>query len=131
MNDSGCRLTSENRLALLMHDCLGEYRGKMGDGLLRYSAAPTVAVIDHSKVGRRIRELTGIESSAPVVGSVREALECKPDTLVLAISPPGGIMPDGWFSEIKEAVAAGLNLVNGLHAPLADHPEIEPRSEER
>src|SRR5207253_2030875 len=94
MNHQGCRLSGDNRLALLMHDCVGEYRGKMGDGLLRYSAATTVAVIDRSKLGGSLLELTGVASSAPIVDSVREALVYQPDTLVLAISPPGGVMPN-------------------------------------
>ena len=42
------RLTPENRVVLLMHDVLGHYSGKIGNGLLRYSVAPIVAVIDRA-----------------------------------------------------------------------------------
>jgi uncharacterized NAD-dependent epimerase/dehydratase family protein len=118
------RLTAQNRLALLMHDALRQPYGKMGFGLMRYSVAPVVVVIDRTQVGKSLHALTGIACNAPIVGSVQEALAYQPDTLVPAIAPPGGALPSDWWKEIKAGVAAGLSLVNGLHRPLADDPEL-------
>ena len=125
MNDAP-RLTPQNRLALLMHDALDKSYGKMGFGLMRYGAAPTVVVIDRSQVGQSVQAITGIPCDAPVVGSLREALAFGPDTLVPAIAPPGGALPDDWMPEIEEALRAGLSLVNGLHAPMANDLSLAP-----
>ena len=109
-----------------MHGVVTHFSGKMGFGLMRYGTAPTVVVIDRTRAGGDLRELTGIPCDAPIVSSVREALTYGPDTLVPAIAPPGGILPADWWEEIRVGVAAGLNLVNGLHRPLASDPELAP-----
>ena len=46
MQSAKCGLTADNRLALLMHEAVTSPYGKMGFGLMRYGAAPVVAVID-------------------------------------------------------------------------------------
>src|SRR5262245_55297846 len=109
-----------------MHGAVTSYFGKMGFGLMRYGVAPTVVVIDRETAGDDLRKLTGIDCDAPIVATVREALAYSPDTLVPAVAPPGGILPADWCEEIKEGVAAGLNVVNGLHRPLADDQELLP-----
>lgn len=109
-----------------MHDTVGESNGKMGYGLMRYGVAPVAAVIDRAHTGRGLRALTGIPCDAPIVASVREALALGADTLVPAIAPPGGALPPDWWEDVKEAVAGGMSLVNGLHRPLASDPELAP-----
>jgi len=118
------RLTPDNRLVLLMHDAVGTASGKMGYGLLRYGASPVVAVVDRSKVGQRLSDLTGIASDVPIVASIADALPLGPDVVVPAIAPSGGVMPTDWRPEIVYALSAGLSLVNGLHAPMATDPEL-------
>jgi uncharacterized NAD-dependent epimerase/dehydratase family protein len=118
------KLTPENRLALLMHDTVGQSNGKMGYGLMRYGVAPVVVVIDRSNAGRSLRELTGIDCDAPIVASVAESLAFGPDTLVPAIAPPGGALPEEWWRDVKAGLAARMSLVNGLHRPLANDPEL-------
>lgn len=119
-------LTPHNRLALLMHGAVAGPSGKMGFGLMRYGVAPVVVVIDRSQAGKTIRQVTGIPCDAPIVATVQEALAYRPDAIVPAIAPPGGDLPPAWFAEVKEGVAAGLSLVNGLHRPLASDPELLP-----
>jgi uncharacterized NAD-dependent epimerase/dehydratase family protein len=119
-------LTEQNRLAILMHEGIRSLFGKTGIGLLRYSRAPVVAVIDHECAGQSLFALTGIPREVPIVASVQEALAYQPDTLVIGIAPPGGMLPEPWWQEVKQAVQAGLNLVNGLHLLMADHPELKP-----
>ena len=120
------RLTSENKIALLMHDALGMGNGKMGSGLLRYSEAPVVVVIDRAAAatGKSVREITGIPSDAPIVRTVAHALAFGPDVLVPAIAPSGGKLPPEWVAEVQEALSAGLSLANGLHTPMATDPAL-------
>lgn len=120
------RLTPENRLALLLHEYTGKSEGKMAYGLLRYGVAPTVCVIDRANAGGDLYALTRIDGArgVPIVGSVAEALGLPepPDTLVPAIAPAGGRLPDDWLADVRAAFEGGLSVVNGLHAPL-DTPE--------
>jgi uncharacterized NAD-dependent epimerase/dehydratase family protein len=120
------RLTSDNRLALLMHDTVTSPHGKMGFGLMRYGTSPTVIVIDRAHAGQDLAALTGIPCNAPIVATVEEALTYRPDTLIPAIAPAGGALPVDWWEDVKAGVAAGLSLVNPLHRPLADDPELAP-----
>lgn len=120
------RITPESRLALLMHENLTQGWGKMGSGLLRYSPAEITAVVDREHAGGDLPALTGIPRSAPIVATVEEAVRLGADTLVPGVAPPGGELPPDWWEEIKAGLAAGLSLVNGLHAPLANHPELAP-----
>lgn len=107
-----------------MHDYLTSGYGKMGHGLLRYSDAKIVAVIDRSKAGQDVRALTGIPNDAPVVASVAEAAALGADTLILGVATPGGVFPADWFDEMEVALQSGMSLVNGLHAPLAGVPRL-------
>src|SRR2546428_681586 len=109
-----------------MHGAVTSSYGKMGFGLMRYGVAPTVVVIDRETAGGNLRELTGIPCEARIVATVDEALGFQADTVVPAVAPAGGSLPADWWEDIKSGVAAGLNLVNGLHQPLGENPELKP-----
>jgi uncharacterized NAD-dependent epimerase/dehydratase family protein len=101
----------------------------MGFGLLRYGVTPVVAVIDRdAPPGTDLERLTGIPQArgVPIVASVRDALAFSPDVLVPAIAPAGGVLPPDWRPDIADGLRAGLSLVNGLHEPLAAHPDVAP-----
>ncbi|MBD2741087.1 DUF1611 domain-containing protein [Coleofasciculus sp. FACHB-1120] len=118
-------LTSKHRVAILLHEGIRGIHGKTGLALLRYTEALVVAVIDRQCAGESLRELTGIPREVPIVASVEEALAYTPDILAIGIAPPGGALPDEWWQEVKQGVAGGLSVVNGLHTPMASHPEIQ------
>lgn len=118
-------LTRDRRVAILLHEGLRSAQGKTGLTLLRYSEATIVAVIDASCTGESLFELTGIAGDAPIVDSVASALAYHPDVLVIGIAPAGGGLPEVWWQEVKQAVAAGLSVVNGLHTPMASDPELQ------
>lgn len=120
------RILPEHRVAILQHGGIRGAHGKTGLSLLRYSEAQIVAVIDSECAGGSIPQLTGIPRDVPIVASLREALRYQPQILVTGIAPPGGALPDAWWQEVKEAVAAGLCVVNGLHTLMAEHPELKP-----
>ena len=53
-----------------------------------------------------------------------EAAEAGAGALVIGVVNAGGVLPAGWVAAICDALAAGLDIVSGLHAPLAENPEI-------
>ena len=116
-------IRTSNRLALLMHGHLRDRHGKMGFGMLRYSEAEIVCVIDAEHVGGSLQEITGIVSSVPIVRNAAEALAIGADVLVVAVATSGGILPLGYRDEILTALRGGMSLVNGLHGRYADDPE--------
>lgn len=117
-------LTADDRVAILLHEGLLSSKGKTGISLLRYSEIPIVAVVDQQCAGKSLLELTGIDRQVPIVASVAEALSYQPTVLSIGIAPSGGALPEAWWQEVKQAVAAGLSVVNGLHTPMATDPEL-------
>ena len=115
----------KQRLAILLHEGIRGTLGKTGLALLRYSEAPIVAVIDRQCAGESLPALTGIAREVPVVATVEQALAYAPDVLAIGIAPSGGVLPDEWWQEVKQAVAAGLSVMNGLHTPIATAPELQ------
>lgn len=119
-------LTAQHRVAILLHHGIRGTHGKTGLALLRYSEAAIVVVIDQDCAGQSLAALTGTSCSAPIVASVKDAFAYHPNMLAIGIAPAGGILPDTQFQDIRDAVAAGLSIANGLHTPLAQHPELTP-----
>lgn len=119
------RLTPNHRVAVLLHEGIRGSNGKTGLTFLRYGEASVVAVIDQQCAGESLSQLTGIPCDAPIVDSVANALAYQPDVLVIGIAPSGGILPEAWCQEVKQGVAAGLSIVNGLHTPLASDPQLK------
>nr|WP_248277391.1 DUF1611 domain-containing protein [Brasilonema octagenarum] len=113
------------RVAVLLHEQLLGRHGKTGLSILRYSEAPIVAVIDREYAGKSLTELTGIKRDVPIVASVAAALEYQPQVLVIGIAPKGGVLPDDYWHELKNALSAGMSIVNGLHTPLASMPDLK------
>lgn len=118
------RLSLNQRVAILLHEGITGTQGKTGLAILRYSEAPIVAVIDRDSAGKSLPQLTGINRDVPIVPSVAAALEYKPEVLVIGIAPGGGAVPDDYWLEIKEALQAGMSLVNGLHTAMANMPDL-------
>ncbi|HLV81802.1 MAG TPA: DUF1611 domain-containing protein [Chthonomonadaceae bacterium] len=120
------RITPQDRLALLMHGYLMSGYGKMGFGLLRYSEAQIVAVVDREHAGEDLVALTSIPRPAPIVATVAEAAALGADMLIPGVATAGGVLPSDFWEEIKTGLRLGMSLVNGLHAPLAADPELAP-----
>lgn len=119
------RLTPDHRVAILLHEGIRGPNGKTGLTLLRYGEATVVAVIDQQCAGESLSQLTGIPCNAPIVDSVASALAYKPDILAIGIAPSGGVLPDVWWQEVKQGVAAGLSVFNGLHTSMASDPQLK------
>ncbi len=117
-------LTPDDRIAILMHDGLQGAKGKTGISLLRYSQNAIVAVIDEAAAGESIPALTGIDREVPIVPSLQAALALNPTVLAIGLAPSGGMLPDPWYAEVKQAVKAGLSVMNGLHTQMNQDAEI-------
>ncbi len=116
------------RIAVLAEGSLEYQRAKTAIGVVRYGEDPVVAVIDSAHAGQdlatALNDGSGLGRGIPVVASVAEALEYRPDTLLIGIAPRGGQLPNEWRPELLAAMRARLNLVSGLHVFLGDDPEL-------
>lgn len=117
-------LTTTHRVALLMHEGVKAGRGKTGISLLRYGQMPIVAVIDQQTAGQSLSALTGIDRPIPIVASVEDAMVYQPDVLTIGIAPSGGALPAPWKQDVAIALQQGLSVVNGLHTPMAEDPDL-------
>jgi uncharacterized NAD-dependent epimerase/dehydratase family protein len=45
-------------------------------------------------------------------------------TMIVGVANAGGVLPDHWVKTIVEAIEAGMDVATGLHAKLADIPDI-------
>jgi len=117
------------RLLVLAHDAWGPATSKTGHVLVKssrdgWSKDEVVAIVDRSKAGRDAGEFASVAKGIPVVGSVREGLDLKPDALAIGIAPVGGRLPDFWRPDLEAAIGAGLTILNGLHLFLGDDPSL-------
>lgn len=118
------KLGPDSRIALLMHSALDQDLGKLGFGMLRYSPAQIVAVIDRENGGKCSSEVTRINRHVPIVSSVNGAVQLGAEIIVLAIAPPGGKLPEEWLPDVLEAAKQGLSIVNPFHEPLNSVPNL-------
>lgn len=116
------------RIAILAEGRFNWQDAKTAVGVLRYSTDDVVAVIDSTRAGQdaaaALGDANGPGRGVPVVANVTEALTRNPDTLLIGIAPIGGRLPDAWRGEVIAALAAGLNLVSGLHHFLSEDAEL-------
>ncbi|MBX3031563.1 MAG: DUF1611 domain-containing protein [Chloroflexi bacterium] len=121
------------RLVILAEGALDDHGGKTAFGVLRYGSRPVVAVIDSTRAPGRIGDIRRIPGrmDVPIVASLEDvlALPDPPTTLLIGIAPTGGRLPDAWRPVLLRAIAAGLDLVSGLHTFLADDPELRGAAE--
>jgi D-glutamate N-acetyltransferase len=91
--------------------------GKTLRGVMRYRRESVVAILDTKRAGET-------DDGVPIVGSVDEALRFDPDTALVGVVTQGGHFPGDWQELLKNCVAKGLDLENGLHVRLRDIPGL-------
>lgn len=113
------------RLVILTEGLFGDNHAKTAYGVIRYGRDDVVAVLDSTQAGRNVDAfLPGHD--IPIVGTLDEALAQTPppDALLIGIAPTGGKLPAEWRATIVSALAAGLDVLSGLHTFLGDDPEF-------
>jgi uncharacterized NAD-dependent epimerase/dehydratase family protein len=92
--------------------------GKTMRGVLRYRRDDVVAILDSTRAAGET------EDGVPIVATVDEALPFGPDTALVGVATQGGRFPPAWLDLLRDCIAAGLDIENGLHVFLADDPEL-------
>jgi len=120
----------QRRICILTDGYLDLFSAKTAVGLLRYCPDEVVAVLDQAHAGEKLETLVGVGAGVPIVNSVASALCYRPDHLVLGAVFPGGRLPEAWRTFIVEALAAGMDVVSGLHTRLGDDCELARQAAE-
>jgi uncharacterized NAD-dependent epimerase/dehydratase family protein len=119
------RPVDRRRLLILAEGQFGPHSGKTAYGVIRYGRDDVVAVLDSTRAGQNVSSyLPGHD--IPIVASLQEGLArpVRPDALLIGIAPTGGRLPDTWRVIIRDAIAAGLDVLSGLHTFIGDDPEF-------
>ena len=119
------RPSTLRRLAILAEGEFGPHNAKTAYGVIRYGRDDVAAVIDSTRAGQNVDAyLPGHD--IPIVATLADALaiEPPPDALLIGIAPTGGRLPQSWRTVILDAIAAGLDVLSGLHTFIGDDPEF-------
>ena len=113
----------ERRYVILAEGRFANRHAKTAHGLIRYGKDEVVAVIDSTLAGQRVLDvMPNLRRDAPIIGTLGEALEMSPTSILVGLAPAGGELPEGWMETLGDAADAGLEIVSGLHQRLA--PEL-------
>src|SRR5579884_1503276 len=93
-------------------------------GVLRYRPDDVVAILDST------RDDGDTESGVSVVRTIADAQRYEPNTALVGVATQGGRFPPAWLDLLRECVAAGLDVENGLHVFLSDDPELQQLARE-
>jgi len=107
----------------------GGLDGKTANGLIRHSEKYRIlSVIDSEKAGLDAGAVLGGEPNAiPVCRNLADSLDnagALPDYFIFGMAPASGMLSTHERGIVLEAVALGMNVVNGLHEFLNDDPEF-------
>jgi uncharacterized NAD-dependent epimerase/dehydratase family protein len=119
-------LASRERKLLLLAEGRSDdpHFGKTARGVIRYRPADVVAILDSARAGET-------QDGFPVVGTVSEALPYAPTIALVGVATQGGRFPPAWRELLKECIAAGLDVENGLHEFVAEDAELAGLARER
>lgn len=115
---------ARRRIAILAEGKFDIFSAKTAVGVLRYSPHEIVAVVDSVNAGNTVQEVLGFGGDIPVVASVGDAAKLSPEVLLIGIAPTGGQLPTEWRHFIDEAIAARLDIWNGMHVFLSEDPHF-------
>ncbi len=113
---------------VLTHGRLTTSDAKTAHGLVRGpSRYRLLAVVDSLAAGQDAGEVLGIgHRDLPVLASVADCLAAgvRPDCCVVGVAVSGGVLPADMRDEIRAALAAGIDVVSGLHQLVGDDAEF-------
>src|SRR5919107_131749 len=104
----------ERRYAILAEGRFADRSAKTAHGLIRYGKDEVVCVMDSTLAGRRVADvLPDLGRDAPIVGTLEEALELSPTSVLGGLAPPGGRLPEEWMETLWVAAEARVEIVSG------------------
>ena len=114
---------------VLAHGALRTSDGKVAHGLIRGSDRFSIqAVVDPDTAGSDAGEvLDGRQRGIPVVASLAEALaqsRQRTSHCIIGVATLGGRITPALRAPIREAIEAGLSIVNGLHDWLKEDADL-------
>ena len=112
------------RLLLLANGCFSTIEGKTAACFLMYRRDDVAAVVDAANAGRVAREVVGWGGDVPVVASVEAALRLQPEVAIVGSAPRGGGLEATMRADVAACLHAGIDVASGLHAFVADDPEL-------
>jgi uncharacterized NAD-dependent epimerase/dehydratase family protein len=111
-------------IAVLAEGRFTPLEAKTAVGILRYRPERVVAVLDSTRAGRTAEQCVGVGGTTPVVADLDAASARGAEALVIGVAPQGGELPTTWRPLVRAAVERGWDVWSGLHAFLADDPEL-------
>ncbi|RAW45423.1 DUF1611 domain-containing protein [Halorubrum sp. 48-1-W] len=117
---------SSERIVVLAHEKFPD-EAKTALGVMRYGDQSVEAVLDRDRAGDRVADHEPDLADAPIVDSFEEALaaaEGDVDALYIGIAPIGGGFDESWRDDVRAAIAAGCDVVSGLHYFLNEDEEF-------
>ena len=112
------------RFLALAEGTFGPTTSKTANACIRYTPERVVAVMDSRYAGKTAQAVLGFGGDIPVVSTLGEGLERKPNALLIGIAPQGGSLPSEWRAIIRGAIEKGLAVWSGLHFFIGDDPEF-------
>jgi len=119
---------AEPRYLIVADGDFGPMSSKTANAIIRYQPERVLGVLDRAHAGKVVEDVLGFGGPIPVVASMREGLALGPTAVLIGIAPVGGRMPEEWRGWLAEALAAGCDLVSGLHTFLGDDPLLAARA---
>ena len=104
----------------------GTPASKTGNSVIRYAGAHVAAVLDSKLAGKTVQDVLGYGGNIPVVASIDEGVQRGADALMVGVAVAGGGLPPDARTAITTSIERGLAIWNGLHAFVADDPELGP-----
>lgn len=119
---------STKKAVVLTANLFNTSNAKTAHGLIRGGERfLIVGVIDEANQGKDAGTvLDGHARGIPVVADVKAIQAIHPDVqyCIIGVATSGGIFPDAMLVLVRDAIRAGLSIVNGLHDYLNDRPDI-------
>lgn len=108
---------------------LDSNNGKTAHGLIRGTERfNIVGVIDDKHPGKDAGEvLDGKKRNIPIYATIEDFVTNGKETAaygIIGVATKGGVIPDSLRAILKNALANGLGLVNGLHEYISEIPEL-------
>lgn len=119
------------RYLILAEGHFGPETSKTANSAIRYLPAQVRGVLESRHAGGKVNDVLGFGGAIPIVATLEEGLALGATALLIGIAPQGGQLPEAWRPVLRGAMAAGLDIVSGLHSYLSDDTELAGMAAER